>query len=143
MNCFRLKVERLWRDADSMLELRLALAGGGYEAWEDVYMYPESIQLFATQLKAFTGEVSEEAILEAGSTEPNALNWVRLRAYVVDSLGHSAFQFASSRNGTPLYEHKFDFSRPIEVAALNEMGKALEAWIASDDASFVFEARSD
>ena len=126
-----------------MLELRFAVAGGGYEAWEDVYMYPDSIQLFAKQLKDFSGEASEEAILEAGSTEPNALNWLRLRAYVVDPFGHSAFQFASSRNGTPVNAHKFDFSRPIEVAALNEMGSALEAWVLSDDASFVFEARSD
>ncbi|CAN7737780.1 hypothetical protein LJR084_006494 [Variovorax sp. LjRoot84] len=126
-----------------MLELRLTVTGGGYAAWEVVYVYPDSVALFAERLREFSGAVSEDAVLEVGSTEPHALNWLRLRAYVLDSVGHCAFQFASSRAGAPVITSKFDFSLPIEVAALNEMGKQLAIWALSCDAPLVFEAQCD
>ncbi|KIQ35370.1 hypothetical protein RT97_05745 [Variovorax paradoxus] len=143
MNFLRLTIDALWQDSDAMVEIRVALIGAGYAAWEEVYLYPDTIPLFARQLTAFSGGAREEVVLEAGSTEPNAHNWLRLRAHVIDSVGHCALQFSSIRRGAPVVAHHFDFSLPVEVAALNDMGKQLGSWSLSTGATFTFEARCD
>ena len=143
MNSFRLTIDALWQDSDAMVEVRFTLAGAGYAAWEEVYLYPDAIALFASELTSYSGGARENVVLEAGSTEPNAHNWLRLRAHAIDSVGHSTFQFSSSRRGTPVVAHQFDFSLPVEVAALNDMGKELGSWPLSVGTTFTFEARCD
>lgn len=126
-----------------MLEIRVAMCGAGYAAHEEVYLYSDAVALFAKQLKAFSGSTREEIVLEAGSMEPNAHNWLRLHAHATDPIGHCVLHFSSIRRGAPVITHHFDFSLPVEVAALNDLGKQLSSWSLVSGATFTFEVQCD
>ena len=143
MHTLRLTLDVLWLDSDEMLEIRLAMSGAGYAAYEEVYLNSDTVTLFAKQLTAFSGSAREEVVLEAGSMEPNAYNWLRLHAHATDSVGHCVLHFSSIRRGAPVVAHHFDFSLPVDVAALNDLGMQLSSWTLVTGSTFTFEAQCD
>jgi len=136
-----LKLERLWTDTDSMLEVMVTFAARGFVAWQQTYVYPEQLLEFAGRLREFPESASAEAALKTGSVDPSAHDWLRLRAYVTDGLGHCALEFAAATNGTPPASFSFQFSAPIEAASLNTLGERLAGWATSQEKEFLFEAR--
>lgn len=122
-----------------MLEVEVFLEGSGYAATQCVYVYPTTLEKFGQQLQSFPSSVSDEAVLEIGSTEANADCWLKLRAYVFDGCGHSALELSVKKNGAPQVCAQSQFSVLLEVASLNSLGKLIENWAAVNDVALVFE----
>lgn len=132
---------RLWVDSDEMLQVELFLEGNGYAATQDFYLYSDTLKIFGRKLQEFPSSVSDEAILEVGSSEATHYCWAKLRAYVYDGSGHTALELCTKRNGAPHVCAQSKFSVVIEAAALNNLGLKIEKWAFDNKESLVF--RSD
>lgn len=139
----RFSLNRLWVDSDGMLEVQVFLEGSGYAATQDIYVFPATLHEFAQKLQSFPSLVSDESVLEIGSTEADAYCWLKLRAYVFDGCGHSALELSVKKNGAPQVCAQSRFSVLLEVAALNRLGKLIEDWAAASDVALVFEGNTD
>ncbi len=135
----RLSLDRLWSDTDGMLQVEVFLEGNGYSATQDIYVYPNELQAFAERLKNFPSSVTDEAVLEVGSTQANAYCWLKLRAYLYDSLGHSALELSVQRNAAPQLCARSQFSVLVEAASLNTLGAEIANWACANDQPLVFE----
>lgn len=138
-----LTLNRLWVDADGMLQVGVFLEGGGYAATQDIYVHPDDLVDFGKKLQSFPQSISDEAVLEIGSLEPNAYCWFKLRAHVFDGRGHSVLELSSSKNGDPHICAHAHFSVPIEAASLNALGKQIELWAKSNEQKLAFERSDD
>ena len=121
-----------------MLQIEVYLEGSGYAATQDFYLYPEDLEEFGHKLQAFPSSISDEAILETGSTEASSYGWFKLRAFVYDGSGHTALELSVKRNGAPHISAQSQFSVLIEAAALNSLGKSIERWASENDEPLKF-----
>jgi hypothetical protein len=67
----RLVLTRLWTDSDGMLQVEFFVDGSGFAATQDAYVYPADLQAFGRKLQSFPSKVTDEVILEIGSTDSN------------------------------------------------------------------------
>lgn len=135
----RLALQRLWVDSDELLQIEVSLEGGGYAATQDVYTYPADLENFGRQLQDFPVSVSDEAVLEIGSTDEASYCWIKLRAYMHDDQGHSALECCVKRNGASHIRAQAQFSVQVEVASLNVLGAQIVQWSKLNDYPLVFE----
>ena len=134
----RFILERLWVDTDEMLQVEVFLEGGGYSATQDIYVYPAMLEEFGEKLQNFPASILDEVVLEIGSTEEGNYCWLKLRAYVYDGSGHSAFEISVKRNGAPQVKTQSQFSVLIEAASLNSLGEEINNWAINNENSLLF-----
>jgi hypothetical protein len=134
-------LEPLWRDHDGMVQLRFSIEGSGFAATVDFFNYPEALQKFGRALHEFPRSPTDEVVCENGSSAPNSYSWLVLRAFVFDSVGHSALEVECERNGTRLASARSRFAVELEPATLNRLGLELASWASSvSEQSFVFDS---
>jgi hypothetical protein len=136
-----LALHRLWEDDDGMLQLQLRAQSGERALSQDFYAYPEDLRQFGATLEAFPSSAKDSAVFEYGSGDPKVYCWVRLRAYLYDSAGHSALEVMVENNLEPPAQASAQFSVKLEAATLNKLGQELVAWSRSKERDFEFEAR--
>lgn len=142
MDAAYIKFESDWKETDLLLDVTVTFAGRGYVVWQRSCIDPAQLLAFAARLRDFPASLSDEVTLEAGSTDPKMLEWLRLRAFVADGVGHCGLEFSSNTNGTPLAASRFRYAMPIEAASLNELGARLAAWVKAPDSELHFEPNS-
>jgi hypothetical protein len=96
---------------------------------------------FGAKLRAFPSSVKDSAVFEYGADDPKQYCWVRLRAYVYDSRGHTALEIFVQNNLEPPARASGVFSVKLEAATLNTLGQELIAWSRLKEGDFEFEAR--
>lgn len=133
-----LRLSKSQEDPDGLHQFWLSASAGGHSTSIDFYAYPDDLAGFGKRLNSFTGGAGNEPFFECGSTEEQAYSWVRLEAFPIDSLGHSALQVATNRNGARHFRASASFSAQMEVAGINQLGYQLTKWAASDSGEFEF-----
>lgn len=134
-----LSFRRRWVDDDGMLEVDFSIAHGGYSTYQNFYVYPEDLGEFGRCLENFGSSANDETVLEIGSPEEGHYCWVRFRAYQYDPIGHSAIEISTQRNGAPQIRARCQFSVPMEIAAINELGAQIQMWSHKNDLPLSFE----
>lgn len=132
-------IEPLWTDEDTLMEVRVSLAGNGRQSWCQAHCYPETFSQFGQALMDFPNSTSHEVRLELGSTDPSYGEHLLVRAFVYDGAGHCAVQFKAESRGDILAASSVNFAVPTEAASLNQMGKNIVAWALSPAKPFEFE----
>jgi len=135
----QLHIKPRWTDDDTLMQVRVSLAGNGRQSWGEAYCYPETFLQFGQALTDFPNSISHEVKLELGSTDPNYAEHLLLRAFVYDGAGHSAVEFKAESRGDSLASSSVRFAVPTEAASLNEMGRKIVAWSLSPTVPFTFE----
>ena len=135
----QLQLTPIWTDDDTLMQLRVSLAGGGRQAWAEAYCYPEDVSRFGQALMDFPTSTSHEVKFELGSTDPSYGDHLLLRAFVYDGAGHCAVEFQAESRGDALDSSSVRFVASTEAASLNEMGRKIVAWSLSPAEPFRFE----
>lgn len=118
---------------DSAWHVEVCASGGTYSAAQEFYVYPTDLAEFGQRLTAFPQRIGDEVRYEIGGRTENWAHYLLLRAFIYDSVGHAALEFAAdNRCGVPGHaQARFFFC--CEVAALNRLGKQLQAWTLDSD----------
>jgi len=135
----QLHITPLWSDDDTLMQVRVSLAGNGRQSWGEAYCYPEQFSQFGQALIDFPNSTSHEVNFELGSTDPSYAEHLLLRAFVSDGVGHCAVEFKAESRGDSLASSSVRFAAPTEAASLNEMGRKIVAWSMSPTEPFTFE----
>jgi hypothetical protein len=135
----QLHITPLWTDDDTLMQVRVSLAGNGRQAWSEAYSYPETFSQFGQSLTQFPGSTADEVRLELGSTDPGYAEHLLIRAFVYDGSGHCAVEFKAHTRGDALAASSCQFAVPTEAASLNELGRMMVAWAAKPVEPFAFE----
>lgn len=129
----QLRLSKIWMDYDGMLELDLSASSSGYSCRINFYTYPYQLTAFGDAMADFSGRFGQDCVFEVGSPDEGSYCWVRLRAYAIDNLGHSALEVITQRNGAPQIRASCSFSGELEVASINALGRKLAAWANDKD----------
>ena len=135
----QLHIEPLWTDDDTLMQVRVSLAGNGRQAWGEAYCHPETFSQFGQSLIDFPNSTSHEVKFELGSADQKYSEHLLLRVFVFDGAGHCAVEFIAETRGNSLASSSVRFAVPTEAASLNKMGKEIVAWALSPSVSFTFE----
>jgi hypothetical protein len=77
-------------------------------------------------------------VVELGGKSGKWAHFVLIRAFLFDSVGHAAIEFAVSNNSTPPYSAQTSFFIRSEVASINYLGQQLRAWVISHDSPLIW-----
>jgi hypothetical protein len=94
----------------------------------EVYIHPGEVHEWGEQLVAFGTSVKDEARFEFGSREGNWAYYLLVRAFIVDSAGHAAIEFAADNRFDPPYGAGVRLFIPCEVASVNRLGRHVQTW---------------
>jgi len=135
----RLVFERLWMDTDGQFGLQVSLEGDGFGATHEANAFADDLQTFGKNLQRFPQTISDEVAWKYESIDDKSRDWLILRAYVYDGVGHTALEMAMNKSGTRHVRATSQFSLPVEAAALNSLGKRIEDWAVDNQEPLVFE----
>jgi hypothetical protein len=124
-------LERVWTDADEMLQLDLAASNDAQVGKQDFYAYPEQIETFARELTSFPKNIEHVVIFEYGK-DPQFYCHVRISAVVLDRRGHSAFEVSFNNRLNPPLKSQCLFYMACDPAVINTFGQALLTWLGVD-----------
>lgn len=137
-----LRISTLWIDDDGMLQVELSASSRGNACELDFYAYPEQLTEFGEALSAFSGAAGQSAVFEIGSPKERSYCWIRVEAYPIDGVGHSALEICARKNGARHVSMSSMFSAELEVASINELGLAVKRF-GSGEASEVDFSRTE
>lgn len=132
-------IQPLWTDDDTLMQVRISLAGNGRESWGEAYCYPQKFLEFGRALIDFPSSISHEVKFELGSTDSRYAEHLLLRAFVHDSVGHCALEFIGETRGNAIVSSSVRFAVPTQAASLNELGRQILVWAESPTLLFSFE----
>lgn len=135
----QLQIKPVWTDDDGLMQVRVSLEGNERQSWGEAYCYPEAVSEFGQALLGFPSSTSDEVKLEIGSMDPMYADYLLVRAFVYDGVGHCAIEFKAESRGDALTSSSVRFAVPTEAASLNEMGRRIMAWSLSPTEPFAFE----
>ena len=142
MNCIEFTV--LWTDGnDGMIQLSVKAASSFHAAYHETYLYPESLEAFAAELKGFPQTPDAEVVLESGSKDPAWYDYFRMRVFLVKATGQSVLEFESEIRGDPPHRAESHFFLPGLPADFNRMGSDLSAWLADKSTPLLIEWKND
>jgi hypothetical protein len=120
----------LWTDDDSMVKLAVKASSSIHATYHETYLYPDTLEEFATALKQFPRHSTDEVVLECGSKDPKWYGYLRLRFFLLSRRGPSAMEVESEVREDPPVRADAHFFIPGMPADFNRMGSALIAWLA-------------
>lgn len=123
------KFKLLWTDSDEMVQVELSASNDIITAQQDFYAYPDNIKEFAKFLQNFPRSINDEAKFESGSEEQGYYNYLLIRAFVYDMVGHSAFEIKMDNHEKAPEYALTHFHIKCEAAMINEIGRQLSSWI--------------
>ncbi|MEJ0099827.1 MAG: hypothetical protein WDO12_08840 [Pseudomonadota bacterium] len=94
-----LEFTTLSRDADGMLELQVTVQGNGLIGTHKAYVYPDELNAFGAALQSYPFSETKEAVLEAGSLDPDWYGYMRLRVFLLSGFGRSALEMQYDTRG--------------------------------------------
>lgn len=133
----KISIKKLDEDADAP-HIELKISSGNFSATQDSYISDEYFLEFGKELQMFPRSLKHEVIFEDGSLDPKYYCYIKLRAFIYDGVGHSAFEVRIENHGVVPYSASSNFYILCEAATLNNLGKALESWVASKEKEFIY-----
>lgn len=113
---------------DSAWHVEVCASNGTYSAAQDFYVYPADLADFGLRLVTFPSDIRDEVRYELGSRTEDWAYYLLMRAFLYDSVGHAALDFAVDNRRIIPGNAQASFSITCEVAALNRLGEQLQAW---------------
>ena len=135
-----LRITRLDFDDEYAWHTELTASNGSSVASQDVYLAPNHLREFASQLRDFPTSIATFELEKLATGSP----WfVRLAAIQVDALGHSALSVLMSNNGVrPHIKVQSEFSiYPVDPAQINRLGAELLSWVDNSFEPFIWAPR--
>jgi hypothetical protein len=127
---------------DSAWHVEVRASSGTYSAAQEFYVYPADLAAFSQRLIAFPRDIRDEVRYELGSRTENWAYYLLLRAFVYDSVGHAALEFAADNRCSIPGHAQASFFIPCEAAALNRLGEQLHAWTRHSDEPLNWKPRN-
>jgi hypothetical protein len=91
-----IQLERLLYDEDDVWHVVLTASNGSTTASQEVYLDKQQVEDYATALLDFPRSRDDAVELEIGRLESKWAHYVLVRAFLVDSVGHSAIWVVTS-----------------------------------------------
>lgn len=119
----RITVKRYPYEEPYAIQLEFIVSNGDFHGITDIYCNAEDLRAVGQALQGFPSKIDDEYRYEYGSENPEdrSYNYFSLRAYTIDSVGHSAIQFSISNNQTEPHEGMCRFSIRADVASVNRL----------------------
>ena len=125
-------------DEDDPPHTLVAVSGGGCAAQQDAYIDEASWLEFGRALQGFPRDLTHAVTFAHGSPDPSSYCHIELRAYVYDSVGHTALRVRMTNHGRDPQARSASFSLLVEAATLNRFGARLEQWVLGTEPGFEF-----
>ncbi len=93
------ELKTLRREEDGMLELQVTVEGNGHVGTHKAYVYPEELNAFGAALQCYPFSETREAVLEAGSQDPDWYGYMKLRVFLLSGFGRSALEMQYDTRG--------------------------------------------
>ena len=125
------------------LQLEFFVSNGNFCGNTDIYCNVDDLITIGHASREFPSKIDDEYRYEYGSENPEDryYRYFLLRAYTIDSVGHSAIQFSISNNQTEPNEGKCRFSIRADVASINRLGELFENFSKLEDLEFSWSPR--
>lgn len=133
----KIKLTRLRRDYDGMIQVQVRLSTATHSAAEEVFLYTENLLNFAGQLMAFP-DGSEKPSFEAGSLDEKWYGHLLIQVFLISPTGPPALEFRSTIRGDVRARAACVFFALGLPADFNHFGLTLRTWAASNDSEFQF-----
>ena len=95
----RLHIKPVWIDDDGLMQVRVSVDGNERQSWGEACCYPKTVSEFGQALIDFPSSISDEVKLEFGSMDPMYADYLLVRAFVYDGVGHCAIEFKAESRG--------------------------------------------
>ncbi len=124
-------IARILYEEPYHLQLRIEVSNSRQSAFIDIYVDVESLKAFADLLESFPRHISDVALFELGSERPEDrfAYYVRIRAFIFNSLGRSALHIRFNNNRDLPYRELSEFCIECEAAAINRLGALLREFM--------------
>jgi hypothetical protein len=132
-----LSLERLSYD-DSAWYVEISASNGYFSGVQDFYTYPEDLNTLSHGFCKFPRNIQDEVRLELGDRAGNWAYFLLVRAFLFDSVGHAALEFAADNMAPPPAHAQANFFIRTEVAAINYLGQQLRSWVISNDEPLIW-----
>lgn len=139
----RVEFKTLWVDDDGMLSISVTASNGRNANSLDTFIYPNQLLAFAGELEKFPSSPGHEPLLESGSADPKWHDHLKIRAFMHDAAGHSAFEFRMENRGSPPAAAASHFYLPCNPADVNSLGAMLRVWLKDPSMPLCLEWRND
>ena len=134
-----ISLERFPYDAPEW-HIQIGASNGYFSGFQDFYTYSQDLEVLGTKLCQFPQNLQDEVVLEVGERSAKCSCFVLVRAFLYDSVGHAAIEFAVDNNRKLLNHAQTNFFIRTEVAAINKLGQQLLSWLVSNDSQFLWLA---
>lgn len=132
-----ISLKRLLYD-DSAWHVEISASNGYFSGVQDFYTYPEDLNALGTDFYKFPQSIQDEVRFELGDRTGKWAYFVFVRAFLFDSVGHAAIEFAVDNNATSPNHAQTSFFIRTEVSAINNFGQELRAWVVAHDAPLIW-----
>ncbi|MBM0744339.1 hypothetical protein JOY44_22455 [Phormidium sp. CLA17] len=132
-----ISLKRLLYD-DSAWRVEISASNGYFSGVQDFYTEPEDLDALGADFYKFPHSIQDEVRLELGDRTGKWAYFVLVRAFLFDSVGHAAIEFAVDNNATSLDHAQTSFFIRTEVSAINNLGQQLQAWVIAHDAPLIW-----
>lgn len=132
-----IRISRSDRD-DPPPHVVLSISNEGFTAEQDSYVDDEQWLDFGKSLQSFPQSLDHEVIFENGTPDPRYYNYILLRAFVYDGVGHAALEVRMENHSAPPYTASAHFHILSDAAVWNHLGRLLESWAQSKESEFEF-----
>lgn len=121
-----LEIATIWHD-ESGEEFMVKITNGLHSCKIEMYDSIENILEFAQKLRSFPHNLGDVVTIELGQ-DCEHLCYLLLEAFCYNQSGHAALRIKAKNNIDIPQKFDFSFYMPCEVAAINNLGKALIEW---------------
>ncbi|HJW40336.1 MAG TPA: hypothetical protein VJ476_03800 [Rhizomicrobium sp.] len=123
-----------------MIYFGVSATDGRFAATQEFYSNIERFTEFGRALTAFPRSIDSEEAFENGSPDSGISDYLLVRAYLRDGLGHGAIEIVTDNGRSNPYRAKAAFNLHCEVAAINRLGVELKSWATNPSAPLVWNA---
>jgi hypothetical protein len=122
----------LSREDDGLLELQVTVQGNGQVGSHKTYVYPDELNAFGAALQSYPFSETKEAVLEAGSLDPDWYGYMRLRVFLLSGFGRSALEMQYDTRGGLPDRANGTFYVPGEPAEFSRLGEEICRFASAD-----------
>lgn len=118
--------------------IEISASNGYFSGVQDFYTYPEDLNIFGSNLYKFPQNIKDEVRFELGEQTDKYAYFVLIRAFLYNSVGHAAIEFAVDNNAKSPNHAQTSFFIHTEVNAINNLGQQLQSWVIFYDAPLIW-----
>jgi len=129
-----IRIDRYPFEEPYNFQIRLRMTNGKLLGDAEIYVAALEIAAWGAALSDFPRHRDQVYLWEVGSEHPED-RWsyyMRLRAWVTDSVGHCALHIRYNNNRDLPHREIFEFSTPMDAASLNRLGQSLASFSSAD-----------